>query len=354
MTYRNLHARRHGAGEGGSGFAWPWPHPQVTKTTSPRCHSLHVPHIESWEDALAQPRTTAQGPWPYITPASTGRSSSSLFTPPHNRQPSPATWRQDRATAARCVVHEGPVSSPCDIAIPVDVALRRLFDALSSCKSLYEEYQQLFQRQAGQTTSWAESGTLDKLWRDLITRHGDSARFRDVTDKLDARLLSLKGSLNATQSNGIGHGSTAKHDPVVLERRLRAGKKAELHCDGLLELTHRARMERMACTLLVEELGELTAMLDPNTHPVLYFDSEEEQAESMKGKGSARARPNTKGQSTRKEKAAVETEGDAPNPFSSTNNLGQSSDGVQQDNEEIDYGQEQEQQQGGDDQAWNG
>lgn len=200
MTYRNLDARRRGAGDGGSGFAWPWPHPQLTKTTSPRCHSLHVPHIESWEDALAQSRTTAHGPWPYILPASTGRSSSTPFTPPHNRQPSPATWRQDKVTAARGVVHEAPASSPGNIAIPVDVALKRLFDALSSCKSLYEEYQQLFQRQAGQTTSWAESGTLDKLWRDLITRHGDSARFRDaspVTSDTAARLSTIPWCLSA-------------------------------------------------------------------------------------------------------------------------------------------------------------
>ncbi|KAH8906096.1 hypothetical protein BR93DRAFT_969310 [Coniochaeta sp. PMI_546] len=316
-----------------------------------------MPQIETWEAPLFQPRMTSHGQWPYAAPPSTARSSTSRITPPLNRQrPDPTTWRQKRVGGTGGAVQRESTASLDDIAIPVEIALKRLFDALSACKSLYEEYQQLFQQQAGQTTSWAASGTLDKLWRDMIARHGDAARIQEVTDRFKGRLSSLKGVLDPRRSNHVEHSNLAKQNRGVLERRLWAARKAEVHCEGLLDLVYRAKMERMACTLLVEELSEVTAMLDPNTHPVLYFDNEEEKAESMKGKGPAQVRQNMKTRSQRglRETAVMERQGDVnPTPLPPANAFGQSTAGLQPGNEGSEWEEaqpgEQETGDGGDD-----
>jgi hypothetical protein len=90
-----------------------------------------------------------------------------------------------------------------------------------------------------------------------------------------------------------------------IERRVRAARKAKVHCEEVLDLLLRARTERTACSQLVEEIGELMNMLDPKTHFMLYHDSDEEKAEQedewwkekdvAKGMGMAKGKEKAKG-----------------------------------------------------------
>jgi hypothetical protein len=154
--------------------------------------------------------------------------------------------------------------------MPLEHAMKRLFQNLSTCQRLCDDYRCIFRTYAGQLCSRVKEDTLDLVWRDLIAS-GNSDRFGEIVRKTKQRMSDLRAVLTATQST-----SAFDQDPEVSERRGRVATKALLHCDQLEELFSRAKLERRACKLLIEELSQVTTTLDPTRNANLYRDAEEE------------------------------------------------------------------------------
>lgn len=237
--------------------------------------------------------------------------------------------------------------------MPVEEALKRLYRDLSACKILCAEYQRTFDEHAGQLRSRVKSGTLDKVWCDMVAHH-DLESFKDATNRARSRTRDLKAVLGTGQPNSPDDDKNngVERHAEGLERRLRTATKALLDCDQLMGLFDRARMERKACNLLVEELEQVTGALDPSRHPNLYHDGEEDKADG-KWRAPAQGRQDINGQGIQKGKAAAQREGNgASGSFAPENGTTEGAD--QQGTIDYDFSQEHapDPQQQGDDGRW--
>lgn len=176
--------------------------------------------------------------------------------------------------------------------VAIELALTGLYEALTSALALFQAYERSFESQVRQLTAWALDFTLDELWRNMIAdkfrEKDEPEKFRAAAEKIGSRLQDVEQAARAPQT-----GKTDRQR-YRLERRRRAARKAVAHCEDVVELAERAKVERMACKFVVEEIIEVVGMLDPKTHASLYSDDESKSKEG-KGKESSRGAPRDDG-----------------------------------------------------------
>jgi len=172
--------------------------------------------------------------------------------------------------------------------VAIELALTGLYEALTSALALFQGYDRSFESQVRQLTNWALDFTLDELWRNMIAdkfrEKDEPEKFRAAAEKIGSRLQAVEQAARAPQV------SKTDRQRYSLERRRRAARKAVAHCEDLVELAERAKVERVACKFVVEEIIEVVGMLDPKTHASLYGDEESVSREG-KGKESSRSTP---------------------------------------------------------------
>lgn len=157
--------------------------------------------------------------------------------------------------------------------MPVELALRGLYDALCSALAFFRSYEEAFGGRVGQLASWVPDATLDELWRNMVQdRFRDKAqaeKFADAGERIAERLRPVRRVAAARAPRVAVVGTRERY---ALERRIRAARKAVVHGEGIIDLVRRAEGERVGCEFLVEELRDAVGLLDPTTHPHLYQD----------------------------------------------------------------------------------
>lgn len=178
--------------------------------------------------------------------------------------PSTHTFRKNNATQPSPTTN-GKIGG----SIPLNLALLDIHTTLTTVHTLFTTYETTFESRIGPILSLAKDQPLNLMWRDMIidqfSRAPDRRAFAAARESIRTRAEALWAALDehVTQSG------------YEVERRLRAARKVLAHMNEIAPLLHRAREERMGCKFLVEEVGELMGMLDPESHGGLYEDGGE-------------------------------------------------------------------------------
>ncbi|KAK3382942.1 hypothetical protein B0T24DRAFT_498790, partial [Lasiosphaeria ovina] len=167
----------------------------------------------------------------------------------------------------------------------IDVALRNLSQELASSLRMYQGFVQGFRAQTELLRAWADETTLDIIWQNKIQQqqqqherrsgNGDEdqqqqhqrERFEGVVARVETCRACVEEAVHRGKSAVMASSIGGSRNRQTVMAQVRAGRKALVYCEGIVELASKAANEWLACKYLVGEMEEARALLDRKKHP---------------------------------------------------------------------------------------
>ena len=139
-------------------------------------------------------------------------------------------------------------------------ALRELHNQLSIARAIFNGLHATWDQETA-NIRYAKRESLRRLWQDRVQKKTEDAaerkRMREIGDKISRCIQQARNAVESDNFLDIPAG------PYIADRRKRVVRKIGVSCDAIVELADKALLDPVACQMLLKELEEVMAAVDP-------------------------------------------------------------------------------------------
>jgi len=139
-------------------------------------------------------------------------------------------------------------------------ALRELYHQLSSAHALFDGFHQAWKKEKAKFP-YAKKESLRSLWQDRIQDKmkgsSEGKWVRGLGDRISKCIQQARDAVEMANFLDFPPG------PYIAHRRKRVVQKVGLSCDAIVDLADQALLDPAACEVLLKELEEAIAAVDP-------------------------------------------------------------------------------------------